>query len=133
MKPDDKKTGSVESAPDAGELAIEQNPNQHIVPSAEAQPAVASTTIPHRPAAASTTATAATTSKTSDNDDNPTSHYEAEIAQLPAEDSGPIEPEWIKKADEIVAKTSSDPYHEDDAQHSLSRAYLKKRFKIETE
>lgn len=133
MKPDDKNTGSVESIPAAGELAISKNPNQPTASSPETQPAVASATTPPptvvAPAATTTTATTTTTN----DDDSTNSHYEAGLAQLPAEDSGPIEPEWIQKADEIIAKTSSDPYHQDDAQHSLSRAYLKKRFNLEIE
>ncbi len=133
MKPDDKNTGSVESIPAAGELAISKNPNQPTESSPETQPAVTSATTPPPTVVASTSATAATSTKTITDDDSTTSPYEAGLAQLPAEDSGPIESEWIQKADEIVAKTSSDPYHQDDAQHSLSRAYLKKRFNLEIE
>lgn len=134
MKPDDKNTGSVESVPAAGELAISKNPNRPTASAPETQPAVASATMPTPPVVApATTETAAATSKTTNNDDSTTSPYEAGLAQLPAEDSGPIESEWIQKADEIIAKTSSDPYHQDDAQHSLSRAYLKKRFNLEIE
>lgn len=132
MKPDDKNTGSVESVPAAGELAISKNPNQPTASSPETQPAVASATMPTLPVVAPATTTTTTTATTND-DDSTTSPYEAGLAQLPAEDSGPIEPEWIQKADEIIAKTSSDPYHQDDAQHSLSRAYLKKRFNLEIE
>ncbi len=133
MKPDDKNTGSVESVPATGELAISKNPNQPTASSPETQPAVTSATTPPptvvAPAATTTTATTTTTN----DDDSTTSPYEAGLAQLPAEDSGPIEKEWIEKADEIVAKTSSDPFSEDEAQHSLSRAYLKKRFNLEIE
>ncbi|MSR89681.1 hypothetical protein EXS53_02005 [Patescibacteria group bacterium] len=133
MKPDDKNTGSVESVPAAGELAISKNPNQPTASSPETQPAVASATMPTLPVVAPATTTTTTTTATTNDDDSTTSPYEAGLAQLPAEDSGPIEPEWIQKADEIIAKTSSDPYHQDDAQHSLSRAYLKKRFNLEIE
>ena len=133
MKPDDKNTGSVESVPAAGELAISKNPNQPTESSPETQPAVASATMPTLPVVAPATTTTTTTTATTNDDDSTTSPYEAGLAQLPAEDSGPIESEWIQKADEIIAKTSSDPYHQDDAQHSLSRAYLKKRFNLEIE
>lgn len=133
MKPDDKNTGSVESVPAAGELAISKNPNQPTASAPETQPAVASATMPTLPVVAPATTTTTTTTATTNDDDSTTSPYEAGLAQLPAEDSGPIEPEWIQKADEIIAKTSSDPYHQDDAQHSLSRAYLKKRFNLEIE
>lgn len=132
MKPDDIKTGSVESAPAAGELAIEQNPNKKISSSAEAQPSATSSTLPIPSVGLPATATS-TSTKATDDDNNPPSHYESEIAKLPAEDSGPIEKEWIQKADEIVAKTSLDPFSKDEAQHSLSRAYLKKRFNLEIE
>ena len=128
MKPDDKNTGSVESVPATGELAISKNPNRHTASSAEAQPAASRATSPTPPVVAPATTTTTTT-----DDDKAPSHYEAEIAKLPAEDSGSIEKEWIEKADEIVAKTSSDPFSEDEAQHSLSRAYLKKRFNLEIE
>lgn len=59
--------------------------------------------------------------------------FEAQLAQLPAEDNEVIEKVWIDKADEIVEKTKDDPYLEDEAQHSLSRAYLKKRFNLDVD
>ena len=132
MKPDDIKTGSVESAPAAGELAIEQNPNQQISSLVETQPVAASNTLP-TPSTEVPTAIDVTGTKVTNDDNKAPSHYESEIAKLPAEDSGPIEKEWIQKADEIVAKTSLDPFSQDEAQHSLSRAYLKKRFNLEIE
>ncbi|MEI6741520.1 MAG: hypothetical protein WCK71_00180 [bacterium] len=132
MKPDDIKTGSVESAPAAGELAIEQNPNQQISSLVETQPVTASNTLP-TPSTEVPTAIDVTGTKVTNDDNKAPSHYESEIAKLPAEDSGPIEKEWIQKADEIVAKTSLDPFSQDEAQHSLSRAYLKKRFNLEIE
>ncbi len=132
MKPDDIKTGSVESAPAAGELAISKNPNQQISSSVETQPVAASNTLP-TPSTEVPTAIDVTGTKVTNDDNKAPSHYESEIAKLPAEDSGPIEKEWIQKADEIVAKTSLDPFSQDEAQHSLSRAYLKKRFNLEIE
>jgi len=59
--------------------------------------------------------------------------FENQIAQLPAEDSDVIEKVWVDKADEIVEKTKDDPFLEDEAQHSLSRAYLKKRFNLDVD
>jgi len=132
MKPDDIKTGSVESAPAAGELAISKNPNQQISSSVETQPVAANNTLP-TPSTEVPTAIDVTGTKVTNDDNKAPSHYESEIAKLPAEDSGPIEKEWIQKADEIVAKTSLDPFSQDEAQHSLSRAYLKKRFNLEIE
>jgi len=135
MKPDDIKTGSVESAPAAGELAISKNPNQQISSLVETQPSATSSTLPTPSIGlpAATTTTTSTSTKATNDDNKAPSHYESEIAKLPAEDSGPIEKEWIQKADEIVAKTSLDPFSQNEAQHSLSRAYLKKRFNLEIE
>lgn len=59
--------------------------------------------------------------------------FVAQLAQLPAEDNDVIEKVWVEKADEIVDKTQDDPYLEDEAQHSLSRAYLKKRFNLDVD
>lgn len=59
--------------------------------------------------------------------------FEAELAKIPAEDVDTIEKEWVEKADEIVEKTKDDPYAENEVQHSLSRAYLKKRFNLDVD
>jgi len=53
------------------------------------------------------------------------------LLSMPAEDNDKIEPGWVEKADEIVDKTSSDPFYQDEAYHALSRAYLKKRFGLD--
>ncbi len=53
------------------------------------------------------------------------------LLSMPAEDSDKIEPGWVEKADEIVDKTSTDPFYQDEAYHALSRAYLKKRFGLD--
>lgn len=55
------------------------------------------------------------------------------LANLPAEDADVIEKEWVDKSDEIIASKQDDPRAEDDAQHNLSRAYLKKRFNLDVE
>ncbi len=57
--------------------------------------------------------------------------YNTQLAQLPAEDTDKIEKAWVDEADKIVSTTSSDPYFEDEGQHALSRAYLKKRFNLD--
>lgn len=59
--------------------------------------------------------------------------FENQLAQLPADDADVIEKVWVEKADEIVDKTKDDPFLEDEAQHSLSRAYLKKRFNLDVD
>lgn len=56
------------------------------------------------------------------------SSFESTISQMPAEDTDRIEHRWVEKAKEIEAGTAGDPYSKDDAQHALSRAYLKNRF-----
>ncbi len=57
--------------------------------------------------------------------------YELSLKSLPAKDHGDIEKVWVDKADEIVGKTQYDPYYEEEAQHALSRAYLKTRFNLD--
>jgi hypothetical protein len=59
--------------------------------------------------------------------------FEKQLAQLPAEDNDVIEKVWVDKVDEIIEKTKDDPFLEDEAQHSLSRAYLKKRFNLDVD
>ncbi len=53
------------------------------------------------------------------------------LAQLPAEDADVIEKVWVEKSDQIIETKKDDPRAEDEAQHNLSRAYLKKRFNLD--
>jgi len=39
-----------------------------------------------------------------------------------------IEPEWVAKAEDVVARHSGDPYGEEEAVESLQEDYLKKRY-----
>ncbi len=55
------------------------------------------------------------------------------LTQLPAEDADVIEKVWVEKTDQIIEKDQDDPRAEDDAQHNLSRAYLKKRFNLDVQ
>lgn len=62
---------------------------------------------------------------------SPKGGFEESIAAMPAEDTDSIEDTWVDKASEIEAATVGDPYSKDDAQHTLSRAYLKNRFGLD--
>jgi hypothetical protein len=45
-----------------------------------------------------------------------------------AEDVDVIEPEWVAKAEEVVAKHQGDPYGEEEAIEDLQQDYLQKRY-----
>lgn len=137
MKPDSKNPGSVESAVNAESLAISNNSSELPVNSvqAEMQPMQGSGASPsqstqqmqqHQKPLTSDDRNAAQSTNSKGN-------FETQIAQLPAEESDTIEQEWVDKVHEIELKAGNDPYHEDEAHHALSRAYLKKRFNIDVE
>lgn len=140
MKPDINNPGQVEvtQKPVASEVQSLATPEQALdkvgekpttsigaVATDNTQPIVPVVT---PPPSASATPSAIPASITPDKD-----QFESQLAQLPAEDNEVIEKVWVDKADEIVEKTKDDPYLEDEAQHSLSRAYLKKRFNLDVD
>lgn len=135
MKPDTPSPGQVNVAPEKSNL--EAQPKESDLSRSETAPqpgsisAPASTSQPVQLPTDDLTGGAQTSSSTAQSDSSQGGGFEATIASLPAEDSGSIEPEWVDKAEEIIEKTADDPYHEDDAQHALSRAYLKKRFGLD--
>ena len=59
--------------------------------------------------------------------------FEAQIAQLPAEDTDIIEKVWVDKVDQVIKTTAEDPYFQEQGQHALSRKYLKTRFNLDLE
>ena len=128
MKPDVNSPGPVEATqkPQGGEMQPKQlSPEQSLdkvgekptvsagVVNDATQPAAAVVVPPPPPIPATTSSQVVSTTTAKD-------QFEAQLAQLPAED-------------EIVEKTKDDPYLEDEAQHSLSRAYLKKRFNLDVD
>jgi hypothetical protein len=131
MKPDTPNTGSNLPAAETGSVNVQKNTGEKPAPNVENTPS------PGASAAApkDNTVSGQTVPVSTSNDDQSsttqtpvTNSFQDQIAQLPAEETDLIESEWVDKADEIEQKTANDPYHEDDAQHELSRAYLKKRF-----
>jgi hypothetical protein len=54
--------------------------------------------------------------------------FEAQLSQMPAEDTDIIEREWVDKVDHVIETTSNDPYFQEQGQHALARHYLKSRF-----
>lgn len=135
MKPDTPNPGQLNVEP--AKISPEAQPKESNLSHAETTP---------QPGSSSTTADNSQAPQLGDNSipsstqisagdaqssDSQGGSFQTVIAQLPAEDSEKIEPEWVDKADEIEQKTSADPYHEEDAQHELSRAYLKKRFGLD--
>jgi len=50
---------------------------------------------------------------------------------LTAADVDVIEPEWVKKAEEVVAKHRDDPRAEEYAVEEVQRDYLKKRYNLD--
>jgi hypothetical protein len=131
MKPDTPNTGSNLPAAEAGSVNVQKNTSEKPAPSIETTPSPgAGTATPQDNSVADQTTLAnSTSSDQSGVSQVPTqSSFQQQISQLPAEETDLIESEWVDKAREIEQKTANDPYHEDDAQHELSRAYLKKRF-----
>jgi hypothetical protein len=131
MKPDTPNPGQVNASPEKSNL--EAQPRESDLSRSESAPQPGSSSpsqdsnqpvAPPNDTSAGSDRQPAVTAQS----DNSQGGFQASIAQLPAEDTENIESEWVDKADEIEQKTSTDPYHEDDAQHELSRAYLKKRF-----
>ncbi|MBI2798343.1 hypothetical protein HYX70_03555 [Candidatus Saccharibacteria bacterium] len=52
---------------------------------------------------------------------------------LDADDIDLIEKEWVDTVDDVIEHTKDDPYTEEEAQQSLSKTYLKKRFGIDVD
>ncbi len=133
MKPDEQKTGSVESTNSVEGINVEKN-TKNIPPKSEIiSPVSPSPGLTHNTQLAEPLGSAQHLELPAQTPQDGSNNFENQLAQLPAEDSGSIEKEWVTKANEIVAKTNNDPYFEDEAQHSLSRAYLKKRFNLDIE
>jgi len=131
MKPDTPNTGSNLPAAESGSVNVQKNTSEKPAPNIETTPSpAASTATPQDNSASDHTIPASSSgSDQSGTSQEPTQNsFQQQISQLPAEETDLIEPEWVDKATEIEQKTANDPYHEDDAQHELSRAYLKKRF-----
>lgn len=55
----------------------------------------------------------------------------AQPAPLTAADVDVIEPEWVKKAEEAVAKNREDPRAEESAVEAVQIEYLKKRYNLD--
>jgi hypothetical protein len=57
------------------------------------------------------------------------------VSAHPASDSDHIEPVWVNKAKEIIAKTHSDPHLQNDQMSRVKAEYIQKRFnkQIKTE
>lgn len=88
---------------------------------------VGASAVPTNPPAQPASATPATANPAA------TTPVDPSLAQLPAEDADVIEKEWVDKSDEIIESKKDDPRAEDDAQHNLSKAYLKKRFNLDVD
>ncbi len=129
MQPDMKSPGPIEVTPTTDNVEASPGISKSARPEMAARPAPSTTqaSAPAQTVQASATQTTTQSASSDDTTQNPQS-FEARIATLPAEESDTIEQAWVDQADEIEDKTAQDPYHEDDAQHALSRAYLKKRF-----
>ena len=133
MKPDNINTGAAESVPNTDGISIENNEkNFNSIAKVESQPGLGASSSPlANPKQQTSSPTQATKSTPQDQDeDSQSGNFEKHISSLPAEDTEVIEKEWIDKVDEIIQKTASEPYFEDQAHHALSKAYLKKRFDL---
>ena len=133
MKPDTPNPGSNLPAQEIGSLGVEKNPSEKVSVQSEISPTpgtTSSSTAAKDNSATDQPSTGAVSTSTSVPTDQSasSSSFQQQIDQLPAEESDTIEAEWVDKAEEIADRAGSDPYSEDDAQHALSRAYLKKRF-----
>lgn len=53
------------------------------------------------------------------------------VGDLEAEDTDLIEKPWVDKTEQVIDADKDDPFIEDEHQHDLSRAYLKKRFNLD--
>lgn len=128
MQPDMKSPGPIEVSPATsnaeGGLAVSKEAKAERVATPNPSAQQASTGQAVQASAPATTADSAASEDTKQN----TQSFESRIATLPAEEADTIEQAWVDQADAIEDKTARDPYHQDDAQHALSRAYLKKRF-----
>ncbi len=134
MKPDNTTpgTGSIESVPRPDSINVKNKLEAKNAVKVESQPIVgASVPANKKPvvnaSSAQMTGLSSTVSTTATSNDN-TNSFEDNIEQLEASNEGGIESHWIEVAEDVMEKTAEDPYYEDDAQHALSKAYLKKRF-----
>lgn len=55
----------------------------------------------------------------------------AGIADLAAEDVDLIEKPWVDITEKVIATDKDDPYAEDEHQHDINKAYVKKRFNLD--
>lgn len=55
----------------------------------------------------------------------------AGIADLAAEDVDLIEKPWVDITEKVIAADKDDPYAEDEHQHDINKAYVKKRFNLD--
>lgn len=143
MRPDINNTGQLESTQQIAGTKLEKTPqNAEVVQEQKSElggelPSNTAGSTQAQPQAQTTTDLTNTpvkdTQTTSLQATSPKEQYEAALANIPAEDAEVIEKVWVEKADEIEEKTKDDPYTEDEAQHSLSRAYLKKRFNLDVD
>lgn len=104
----------AQAAPSAAERARNNPTRDDGVAGAQAQ--VASVTADDAAAAGSTNDPAA-----------------ASATPLPATaaDVDVLEPEWVKKAEEAVAKNRDNPHDEEEAVEDIQRDYLKKRYNLD--
>ncbi|GAC1390767.1 MAG: hypothetical protein NVSMB46_01210 [Candidatus Saccharimonadales bacterium] len=52
----------------------------------------------------------------------------SQLSSLIADDTDLIEKEWVVKAKEIIAKTSENPYSQNNEMNKIKADYLKKRY-----
>lgn len=139
MKPDVNNPGPVEATQSVGKELESTTPKPEQTPDKIGELPISSSPPAQNPAAAATQVPSGLTPVTTAQSAQPVvtgsakDQFESQLAQLPAEDADVIEKVWVEKANEIVDKTKDDPFLEDEAQHSLSRAYLKKRFNLDVD
>lgn len=134
MRPDSKNPGSVESAVNVENLNVQNNSselNSHARTESQPQPSASGQN--HQSSQNVIQNNPHTAQAQISQQPGESNYFENQIAQLPAEESDIIEQHWVDKAKEIETKAGTDPYSEDEAQHALSRAYLKKRFNVNVE
>ena len=127
----------VEQVPSA--IKPEQVPNSEQLPTRVEQAPVAAeqpapSTVPPAPATAQVLQPTASQVVTNQQSPDPVAAViQQKTANLPAEDVGMIEKEWVDVVDDTIAKTQDDPEVEERAQQELNRAYLKKRFNLDVD
>ncbi len=127
----------VEQVPSA--IKPEQAPNSEQLPTRVEQAPVAAeqpapSTVPPAPATAQVLQPTASQVVTNQQSPDPVAAViQQKTSNLPAEDVGMIEKEWVDVVDDTIAKTQDDPEVEERAQQELNRAYLKKRFNLDVD